>query len=495
MRQSSIRSDNSDVHSRRRSHPRRGLADAEVLAAEIRADIARSELANHERQLEDSRRVRDFLEDKFTSDQLYLWMIGEIQTIYYQAYQLAFEMARRAERAYQFERGDTNTGFIQFGHWDGQHKGLLAGEKLTLDLRRMDMAYVESDRRDYELTRNISLAQLRPLELIALRETGVATIDLRESLFDSDYPGHYFRRIKSVSLTVPGVTGPHTSVNCTLTLLKSRIRKESIAGSSYPESEDFNDSRFLYNFTSIESVCTSSGLNDAGVFELSFRDERLVPFEGAGAVSTWRLEIPQDTNRFDPRSITDAVMHLQYTAREGGGLLRAAARATIRETVIPRAWRLISAKHELASDWEKLETELDAQGNQVLTLSLDDKIPFIPGTGPVRLRELYASFDVVRVPAAAAAVDAQILIGAPPAHDVVLRDASMPSGLVDLKIDPVDLTGQSVVITIAQATILSLPQELTEVYPPGSTTLRLKPDVFQDLFIILDLERDPAVGG
>jgi hypothetical protein len=230
------------------------------------------------------------------------------------------------------------------------------------------------------------------------------------------------------------------------------------------------------------------------VFELNFRDERLVPFEGAGAVSEWRIEIPQETNRFDLRSITDVVMHVQYTARQGGGLLREAALASVRAAQIPRAWRLLSAKHEFKSAWKALESELDESGNQVLTLSLGDKLPFIPGTGPVLLRNFYASFDVQHPTAAAAAVDAQIQIGDPPVYDVVLRDAAMPSGLVDLEVAPVDLTGESVVVTIAQATLASLPSELTEVYPPGESTYRLKPTVFQDLFILLDLERDPLVG-
>jgi hypothetical protein len=44
-------------------------------------------------------------EDKLTNEDLYLWMAGELQSTYHQAYKLAFDMARRAERAYQFERG------------------------------------------------------------------------------------------------------------------------------------------------------------------------------------------------------------------------------------------------------------------------------------------------------------------------------------------------------------------------------------------------------
>ncbi|MBK9227461.1 MAG: hypothetical protein IPL67_10515 [Ignavibacteria bacterium] len=37
----------------------------------------------------------------------------------------------------------------------------------------------------------------------------------------------------------------------------------------------------------------STGQNDSGVFELNFRDERYLPFENTGAISSWRLELPR----------------------------------------------------------------------------------------------------------------------------------------------------------------------------------------------------------
>jgi hypothetical protein len=41
----------------------------------------------------------------------------------------------------------------------------------------------------------------------------------------------------------------------------------------------------------MQSIATSSGQADSGLFELNFRDERYLPFEGAGAISRWRLEL------------------------------------------------------------------------------------------------------------------------------------------------------------------------------------------------------------
>jgi len=65
---------------------------------------------------------------------------------------------------------------------------------------------------------------LDPLALITLKETGQCVVSLPEALFDMDYPGHYMRRLKSVSLTIPCVAGPYTSINCELTLVSSQIR-------------------------------------------------------------------------------------------------------------------------------------------------------------------------------------------------------------------------------------------------------------------------------
>ena len=49
----------------------------------------------------------------------------------------------------------------------------------------------------------------------------------------------------------------------------------------------------------ITSIAVSTGQNDSGVFELNFRDERYIPFEGAGAISKWRIELPGTFREFD----------------------------------------------------------------------------------------------------------------------------------------------------------------------------------------------------
>ena len=110
------------------------------------------------------------------------------------------------------------TQFIQFNYWDTGHQGLLSGEALHLDIKRMEMAYHDNNKRELELTKHVSLRQLDPLALLSLRITGSCTVTVPEWLYDRDCPGHYMRRIKSISVSVPSVVGPYTSVNCTVTL-------------------------------------------------------------------------------------------------------------------------------------------------------------------------------------------------------------------------------------------------------------------------------------
>lgn len=82
-----------------------------------------------------------------------------------------------------------------------------------------------------------------------------------------------------------------------------------------------DDDRFRESQVRINAISTSSGQNDSGLFELNFRDDRYLPFEGAGAISTWQIELMADPalRQFDYDTIADVILHLRYTAREDVG--------------------------------------------------------------------------------------------------------------------------------------------------------------------------------
>ncbi|AUX48445.1 hypothetical protein SOCE26_099790 [Sorangium cellulosum] len=301
----------------------------QIVAAQIRRDIAQRELENHETQMEHAEEVRQFMQEKFTSRDLYQWMARELSRAYQQVYKLAFDVAKSAERTFQFELGLEGTSFIQYGYFDSLRQGLLAGEKLVVDLKRMEVAYLERNKREFELQKSISLAAINPAALQDLLEKGACEFELPEVLFDLDHPGQYFRRIRAVRLTIPCVTGPHTSVSAKLTLLGSAIRKQSAVNPDAYAYTGYDDPRFVHDLVGIQSIATSNAQSDAGLFELNFRDERYLPFEGAGVISRWRLELPTALPQFDYNTISDVVMQLSYTARDGGGTLKKGAEDAI----------------------------------------------------------------------------------------------------------------------------------------------------------------------
>ena len=153
----------------------------QLRAAQIREAIANRELINHRTQMKHAVDVETFLNGegtdkngKRTNKSLYTWMKREVKGLYAQYFQLAFDTARKAERALQHELGKPELTYLEFGYLAGK-EGLLAGEKLHLDLKRMEVAYHDLNQREYELTKHVSLLQVDPLALIKLRMTGRCT--------------------------------------------------------------------------------------------------------------------------------------------------------------------------------------------------------------------------------------------------------------------------------------------------------------------------------
>lgn len=370
--------------------------DSQIAAAELRIAIAEKELDNHLLQIENAKATDAFMHSKYTNEELYQWQIGQISGVYFQNYKLAYDLAKRAERCFRFELGLQDSSYINFGYWDSLKKGLLSGEKLQYDLRRLESAYLEQNRRELELTKHISLVQLDPLALVKLRETGRCFIRLPEEIFDLDYPGHYFRRIKSVSFTVPSVTGPYTTISCTLRLLKNSIRINTANGDNgYPRNTDdqglpADDVRFVENNIPVKSIAASSAQNDSGVFELSFRDERYLPFEGAGAISEWSLELLNDLpannpdpskpdfgkplRQFDYSSISDAILHVKYTAREDAGLFKNGAVTHLRDYFsqdgATPSLRMFNLRQEFPIQWHRFLNPTNPLSGNVFELEM-----------------------------------------------------------------------------------------------------------------------------
>ena len=350
--------------------------DAQLDGADLRATIAQAELDNQSTLVEQSKAVGDFLQEKHTTEELYDWMVGQLAGLYYQSYELAYKVAKQAEVAFRRDLGLRSSDWIKFGYWDSLKRGLLAGEALALDLKRMEAAYLEQNARDYEITKHVSLVSLDPNAFLDLKTTGTCQFELPEWLFDLDYPGHYLRRIRSASVTVPCVIGPYASVNCTVTLESSSVRIDADATSDYErDPRKPEDARFLDIRGASESIATSSAQADSGLFEANLRDERYLPFESHGAVSRWTIRLKSSDNGLALESATDFILHLRYTARDGGPDLEDGARNAIKKRIGPATrtplYRMISLRHEYPTDWSKYRNA----GGPIGPLDLSNRFP------------------------------------------------------------------------------------------------------------------------
>jgi hypothetical protein len=325
--------------------------EQQCLAAEVRQLIAEKDLEIHETNMEQADELHEFYKDKFTNLGFYTYLSTTLNRLYRQAYNVAYDLAKMAERTYRFERDD-ETIFIAADNWQFDRAGLLAGERLLLQLQRMEKAYLEQHRRDYEVTQSFSLALLDPSALINLRETRNCTFKIPEILFDLFYPGQYKRIIKSVRLSIPCVAGPYTNISAKLTLLNSWLRK-----SDNLTTAPLNGSHTL-DIARNTSISTSSAQNDAGMFELNFRDERYLPFEGAGAISEWQLELPSLIRMFDYDTISDVIIHISYTAKDDGSFKNTVephiADALTTFATDSGLYRLFSLRHEFPNAFHRL---------------------------------------------------------------------------------------------------------------------------------------------
>ncbi|MDA8142227.1 MAG: neuraminidase-like domain-containing protein [Desulfobacteraceae bacterium] len=339
--------------------------DKQIAAAEIRVSIAERSLEVHQTSMDQAQEAYEFYRDKFTNLGLYTWMSTQLHRLYRLAFDSAWTMARLAEQAMHFERPELrDTVTLSPMPWSGEQAGLLAGESLSLDLQRLELSYLQTNIRQLEVEQSFSLAQFYPDQLVALRQTGECAFNIPEFFFDLYYPGHYFRRIKAVRISLPCVVGPYTSIGATLRMTRSQVRERPNADQPLTE----------MSLRYAPTICASTAQSDAGLFEFNFRDDRLLPFEGTGAISSWTLSLPKALPSFDYGTITDVIVRLSYTARED-----AALRQTIDDTNGALVKRLRQAAPQAAlslrtyfpSVWAQFKQSTDTDGWYGLQIDLD----------------------------------------------------------------------------------------------------------------------------
>lgn len=219
-------------------------------------------------------------------------------------------------------------------------------------------------------------------------------------MFDLNYPGQYLRRIRNITVSVPVVAGPYTGIHCRMQLLSSKIRykpllKEPIAPCCNKKENnchcDKDDPYVITRYSGTEAFATSDGLDDDGLFELNFRDERYLPFEFSGAVSRWRIELPPANNEFDFDSLSDFIIKLNYTSREGGEELRRKASECAQKHLPGNGVRYFDIRHEFQDTWGVFQRPAcDLNGHRDFDIRLSrNMFPFLTGCRNVVVKRIH----------------------------------------------------------------------------------------------------------
>jgi hypothetical protein len=268
--------------------------DQQIAAAALRLAVIDAEIKGQDAQDAAWVQTDRLLREKYTNAELYEWYFQRLLDVYRRAYGQAFQLGSLARECHVFETGDDAAERPDPSAWDRDHSGLLAGEALAHYLRELEVRHLTRPAPGAVVTQHVSLAQIAPAALLKLVTTATTgDFTLPAWWFKRLYPGLRNRRIRSVSVSIPCVTGAYVNVNATLTYRGA-------------------------DRTLGKSIVLSSGQNDFGC-DLSTRAERYLPFERVrlDADSPWRLDFPAGGTDVDLSTIADVILHLEYEADEG----------------------------------------------------------------------------------------------------------------------------------------------------------------------------------
>ncbi len=213
-------------------------------------------------------------------------MNENLEDLYQDQLNMAIATAKAAQQALEFER-QTSLDFIGYDYWDDEKRGLLGAEQLLADLETMEQFRLTNTSRKREIEKTISLNSVAPAEFQRFIETGILDFATPAEWFDRDFPGHYMRLIRDVRLTVVALVPPTEGIHATLS--NSGISRVMTG-------EPFEEPTVIYRLP--EAIAISSPFNSSGLFELNPQDPMLLPFEGSGVATDWRLEMPKGGQPF-----------------------------------------------------------------------------------------------------------------------------------------------------------------------------------------------------
>ncbi|ATP49731.1 hypothetical protein CR512_10270 [Pseudomonas putida] len=313
---------------------------AQLDALAVREASAQMHIAHLNTQAAHSQAQLALFQGKYTGKAMYSWLRARLASIFYTYYDLTVSRCLMAQKALQWEKGDTDM-YLRTGTWNSAWSGLLCGEGLMLALGQMETAWVKWQKRELEVTRTVSLARLFDGKLssqdqaVTLGEAVKALLDGKTVEVDDTLENSSFalaangmlsiqfglkalnlaagfetaasRRIRSIAVSLPALLGPYQDVHA----------------------------RLLTNAQGLPAGCEqmniSHAMQDNGQFSQlngypAFRPgNQLLPFEGLHiAKADDREDQTQMTLNFDQAQgdqrallerLNDIILHVQFTVR------------------------------------------------------------------------------------------------------------------------------------------------------------------------------------
>ena len=297
--------------------------EKQILINTIRKEHNEKQQELLEKELERIEEEYDFLCDKYTNKDLHEWLVKQLTKLSKTMCKLVTKVAKMAEKCYHFEIGDTDMGksknFIDNNYWDGAYSGLLSADRLIAALHAMEVAYLENDKNELEITRSIDLEDVIVekdggqqtnvyQELLASEQVDqdrkkkelMVDFYLPRELFSKEFcQSHTFERIKNVRLQV--ISATDENLNGELNMYNNVL---------------YTPNGCIENRIGTQTIATSMANSDYGKTNYRYETEKFSPFEGAGVESRWKL-ILSAPESYDVNNICKVILHICYTARNG----------------------------------------------------------------------------------------------------------------------------------------------------------------------------------
>lgn len=318
--------------------------EAEVLDAQIQAqEVAITAAENSVKytallQTQAKNLYEYFSQTRQVNESLYQKMVNIIGLLHDQLCSLVRTFCSLTEAAWRYETDDyKRQTFIPADLWSGDNLGVLVGIKLQKALLEMEMAYTQQNTRRLNITKTISLKSLVSNNLVKKDETPLTTWDevkdalkgaeklsfeLSHQFFDMDFPGHYARKIHSLSVTFPTLLPPYQNMRVLLEQTSNTLLVSpdiDAVESLYTSTEKVNNKSIINNLRVNQKIILSRGNDDSGEFpEDVFTGGQYHSFEHTGAISHWLLSIPRPQNSSELiDNLNDIIIKINYTAKSG----------------------------------------------------------------------------------------------------------------------------------------------------------------------------------